>query len=88
MVVDGNKMTIKMSDSNAAYRDVVVYAYQDVDACQLHMYMHTTSFVNFLANMQVNLMSEKGQLDINDAAAVKAIYDNIDALLTPSTLAW
>ena len=44
-----------------------------------YFYMHRDAFVNFHANMQVKLMAAAGQLDLNDAAAVKAVYDNIDA---------
>ena len=29
--------------------------------------------------MKVKLMAAAGQLDLNDAVAVKAVYDNIDA---------
>ena len=79
IVVEGNKMTIKMSANNAAYRDVVVYAYQDQDDSQFHMYMPTTSFENFFGNMQVELMDAKGQLDLTDEAAVKAVFDSIEA---------
>jgi len=43
------------------------------------MYMPTSSFINFFGNMQVTMMEQLDQIDLNDAAAVKAIYDNIDA---------
>ena len=79
IVVDGNKMTVKMSQRDAAYRDVDLYTFQDQDNSQMHMYMHTTAFVNFFGNMQIAFMSELGQLDKTDAAAVKAVFDNIDA---------
>ena len=45
----------------------------------MHMYMPTSSFINFFGNMQVTMMEQLDQIDLNDAAAVKAIYDNIDA---------
>ena len=79
IVVDGNKMTVKMSVRDAAYKDVDLYTFQDQDNTQMHMYMHSTAFINFFGNMQVAFMSELGQLDKTDAAAVKAIYDSIDA---------
>lgn len=41
--------------------------------------MPTSSFINFFGNMQVTMMEQLDQIDLNDAAAVKAIYDNIDA---------
>ena len=79
IVVDGNKMTVKMSQRDAAYRDVDLYTFQDQDNTQMHMYMHTTAFVNFFGNMQIAFMSELGQLDKTDANAVKAVFDGIDA---------
>ena len=78
IVVDGNKMTVKMSTKKAAYRDVDLYTFQDQDNSQMHMYMHSTAFVNFFGNMQVTIMEQMGQLDLNDAAAVKAVFDSID----------
>ena len=79
IVVDGNKMTVKMSSKNAAYKDIALYTFQDQDNSQMHMYMHSTAFVNFFGNMQITMMEQMGQLDLNDAAAVKAVFDSIDA---------
>ena len=79
IAVEGNKLTVKMSANEPALKDVVFYAFQDADNSQLHFYMHRDAFVDFHANMQVKLMAAAGQLDLNDAAAVKAVYDNIDA---------
>ena len=78
IVVDGNKMTVKMSTKNAAYKDIDLYTYQDADASQMHMYMPTYAFVNFFGNMQATMMSQMGDLDLTDAAAVKAVFDSID----------
>ena len=78
IVVDGNKMTVKMSSKNAALKDVDLYTFQDQDNTQMHMYMHSTGFVNFFGNMQVTIMEQLGQLDTTDAAAVKAVFDSID----------
>ena len=78
IVVDGNKITIKMSENKAVYRDIDVYTFQDVDACQMHMYMPRSSFVKFIANIGVVSMSKNDELDLNDTEAVKAVYDNID----------
>ena len=78
IVVDGNKMTVKMSSKNAALKDVDLYTFQDQDNTQMHMYMHSTGFVNFFGNMQVSIMEQLGQLDTTDAAAVKAVFDSID----------
>ena len=79
IVVDGNKITVKMSQRDAAYKDVDLYTFQDQDNSQMHMYMHSTAFVNFFGNMQIAFMSELGQLDKTDANAVKAVFDGIDA---------
>ncbi|MBR5454702.1 MAG: hypothetical protein IKV60_02785, partial [Rikenellaceae bacterium] len=51
--VEGNKITVKMSQNKSTYRDIVMYAFQDVDDCQLHIYMPTTSFETFIANVAV-----------------------------------
>ena len=78
IAVDGNKMTIKMSELNAVYRDVDVYTFQDQDNTQMHIYMPTSSFENFLGNMQLNIMAANGKTDLADAAAVKAVFDTIE----------
>jgi len=78
IVVDGNKMTVKMSTKNAAYKDIDLYTFQDADCSQMHMYMPTYAFINFFGNMQVTIMSQMGELDLADAAAVKAVFDSID----------
>lgn len=78
ITVEGNKMTVKMSEKKSVYRDLDVYSFQDIDNCQFHMYMPRTAFVNFFSNMQVAIMAEMGELDITDTAAVEAIYNSID----------
>ena len=79
IVVEGNKMTIKMSEKVTTLKDVVLYAFQDADCSQLHFYMHKTAFVNFYTNMQAMLMEATDeQFDITNAEAVNAIYDNIN----------
>ena len=45
---------------------------------KVHMYMHSTGFVNFFGNMQVTIMEQLGLLDTTDAAAVKAVFQSID----------
>ena len=79
IVVEGNKMTIKMSEKVATLKDVVLYAFQDEDCSQLHFYMHRDAFVNFHTNMQAKLMEATDeQFDINNAEAVNAIYNEIN----------
>ena len=75
--VEGNKMTIKMSEFNPVYQDVEVYTFQDQDNTQMHMYMPTSSFEKFFANTSVSVMLGYGQLDKNDADAIAAVYQNV-----------
>ena len=81
IAVDGNKMTVKMSEKNPAYKDVDLYTFQDQDNTQMHMYMPVKSFENFLANTAVEMLANDGKLDLNDAAAVKAIFDQVEAAI-------
>ncbi|MBQ1197730.1 MAG: hypothetical protein IIX47_03900, partial [Spirochaetaceae bacterium] len=78
IVVDGNKMTVKMSVNNPLLKDIDLYTFQDVDATQLHMYLPTYAFINFFGNMQVTMMAQNDLLDLDDAPSVNAIYDSID----------
>ena len=77
ILVEGNKMTVKMSAINPAYLDVDMYAFQDQDNTQMHWYMHTTSFEKFFANTSVALMLGYGQLDKNDTEAIANVYKTI-----------
>ena len=77
MEVEGNKITIKMSSRHEAYRDVVVYAFQDVDGCQFHMYMPTASFEDFFSNLSLSILSASGQVDINNPVHVDAVYKEV-----------
>ena len=77
--VEGNKLTVRMSEQGSALHDVELYAFQDVDACQMHIYMHRNAVVDFYTNMQAFLLSWQNDRDvINDADAVEAIYESID----------
>ena len=78
IVVDGNKVTIKMSEMHPYYRDVDMYMFQDQNNTQLHMYMPTYSFVNYFGNMDVAALAFAGEIDVTDAAAVEAIFDRMD----------
>lgn len=77
IVVDGNKMTVKMSQKNPLLKDIDLYTFQDADATQMHMYMPTYAFINFFGNMQTTIMAQNGLLDLTDATAVNAVYDSI-----------
>ena len=74
IVVDGNKMTIKKSVNDPAYKDIDVWTFQDQDNTQMHMYMPTYAFENFLANTIVEMMSNEGKLDLNNTEKVAEIY--------------
>ena len=78
IVVDGNKVTIEMSEMQPYYRDVDMYVFQDQDDCQLHMYMPTPSFINYFGNMDVAALAFAGEIDVTDAAAVEAIFKRMD----------
>ena len=78
IVVDGNKMTLKMSQKNPLFKDIDLYTFQDADTTQMHMYMPTYAFINFFGNMQTTMMAQNGLLDLTDATAVNAIYDSIE----------
>lgn len=75
--VDGNKMTIKMSENNPVYQDVDMYAFQDQDNTQMHWYMPTTSFEKFFGNTSVALMLGYGQLDKDDTEGIANVYKTI-----------
>ena len=77
IVVEGNKMTIKMSANNPAYQDVDMYAFQDQDNTQMHWYMPTTSFEKFFGNTSVALMLGYGQLDKDDTEGIANVYKTI-----------
>ena len=78
---EGNKVAIKMSEREAFMRDVDMYMFQDVDGCQLHMYMPTYSFINFFGNMKITMLSKSGKLDITDEAAVKYEFDRVQEVV-------
>ena len=77
MVVEGNKVTVKVSEVYPGFKDVDLYCFQDADNCQLHIYMPTYAFEAFFGNMQVMMMTQLGELDTTDEAAVKAVYDSV-----------
>ena len=81
IVVEGNKMTIKMSSKKSAYKDVIVYAFQDANNSQMHIYMPTASFETFFANGQIQQLEENDLIDINNAEAVAEIRNKIEAAI-------
>lgn len=82
IVVEGNKMTVKMSEEVPTFKDVVFYIFQSADCNQLHLCMDKTAFVNFFTNMQCMYMDDiDEQFDTADADAVDAIYNHINSAL-------
>ena len=79
--VEGNKMTVKMSENVPFYQDVEIYTFQDQDNTQMHLYISTASFEKFFANTCVAVLLGYGDLDINDTEAIAGVYQNVaDAL--------
>ena len=76
--VKGKIKTIKKSVSNPVYKDIDIWTFQDQDNTQMHMYMPTYAFENFLANTAVEMMAQNGELDLNDANAVAAIFNGVE----------
>ena len=77
ITVEGNKVTIHMSQADSVYRDVVMYMFQDAKDSQLHMYMSTTSFINYFANAGVAGMVTTGEIDKNDENAIAAVFERM-----------
>ena len=77
--VKGNKVTLYMDTVNPACRKVEMYMFQDADDSQLHIYMPTSSFVNYFANLGIPDLIEEGKLDPTDAAAVEKVYADMEA---------
>ena len=79
ITVDGNKVTLHMSAANPAYRDVDMYMFQDKDDTQLHIYMPTSSFINYFANLEITTMLIEGKINTTDATAIEKVYTDMEA---------
>ena len=79
ITVEGNKVTLDYSAVNPACRKVEMYMFQDQDNTQLHMYMHTNSFVNYFANLGIPGLIEEGKLDPSDTAAVEKVFADMES---------
>ncbi len=79
IVVEGNKITIKMSEKESTLKDVVFYTFQNVNCNEMQLCMDKTAFVNFYTNMQAMLKEATDeQFDITNADSVKDIYKQIN----------
>ena len=75
----GNKVTLDYSGANPACRKVEVYMFQDQADSQMHMYMPTSSFINYIANMVIGEMIAAEELDPTDIAAIEKVYTDMEA---------
>ncbi|MBQ5828575.1 MAG: hypothetical protein IIW47_07265 [Bacteroidales bacterium] len=55
--------------------------FQDQDNTQLHMYMPTSSFINYFANLGLPDLISQGKLDPTDTAAVEKVYTDMEAIV-------
>ena len=79
IAVENNKVTIDMSVVNPALKKVDMYMFQDADDTQLHMYMPTTSFINYFANMELYALILKGEINQTDEAAIAKVFADMEA---------
>lgn len=79
ITIEGNKITLDYSAVNSACREVVMYMFQDQDNTQLHMYMPTSSFVNYFANLGIPEEIASGRIDQNNAANIEKFYEDMEA---------
>ena len=75
ITVEGNKVTLDLSSEILVCRTVEMYMFQDADDSQLHMYMPTSSFINYFANMELYALIAEGKINPADAAAEKVFAD-------------
>ena len=79
ITVDGNKVTLDFSAVNPPLRKVDMYMFQSANDSQLHIYMPTSAFVNYLANLELPTLIGEGKVDPADTAAVDAVFAAMDA---------
>ena len=56
-----------------------MYMFQDQDDCQLHIYMPTSAFINYFANLDVIALVTEGKIDPTDAAAIEKVFADMEA---------
>ena len=79
IAVDGNKVTLDFSAVYSACREVEMYMFQDAKDNQLHIYMPTSSFINYFANLEVMTLLLEGKITSADTAAIEKVYTDMDA---------
>jgi hypothetical protein len=79
MTVNGNKVTLDMSAINPALRKVEMRMFQDANDTQVHVYMHTKSFINYFANMEVYTLIMEGKINPADSTAIAKVFADMEA---------
>ena len=79
ITIDGNKVTLDMGVEYPGLRKVDMYMFQSANDSQLHIYMPTSAFVNYFANLLIPTLVGEGKLDTADTAAVDAVFAAMDA---------
>ena len=79
ITVDGNKVTVDMGAEFPGLRKVEMYMFQSANDSQLHIYMPTSSAVNYFANLQIPTLVSEGKLDTADTAAVEKVFTDMAA---------
>ncbi len=79
ITVEGNKVTLDLSSEIPVCRTVEMYMFQDADDSQLHMYMPTSSFINYFANMELYALIAEGKINPADAAAAEKVFADMEA---------
>ena len=79
ITVEGNKVTLDLSSEIPVCRKVEMYMFQDADDSQLHMYMPTSSFINYFANMELYALIAEGKINSADAAAAEKVFADMEA---------
>ena len=88
ITVDGNKVTLDMSNEHSAYRKVDIYMFQSANDSQLHMYMHTDAFINYFANMELYNLLSVGKINPDDTAAIAKVFADMEARIESINVSW
>ena len=79
ITVEGNKVTMEMTAVAPVLRNVEMYMFQDADNSQLHIYMPTSSFINYFANLEFTTLLTEGKIDPADTAAIEKVFADMEA---------
>ena len=79
ITVEGNKVTMEMTTVAPVLRNVEMYMFQDADNSQLHIYMPTSSFINYFANLEFTTLLTEGKIDPTDTAAIEKVFADMEA---------